>query len=511
MSDVTIKFTSEMSDVIRDFQATQREILKTNRALQRTVADGNRARQGMQGVFGKAIEGARSYALGLVGVGGVVAAINAVRETNKAWMQESAEAGKALDESFRKFRIQSGLRGLEGEKAQASIQRIAVQFPMSDTPVVSAADAARQLVSSGFSAGEGSGAALTEFSKLMGATAATGREVDVTGLAKVVSMYLSSQQMPMTGANLGRVSQNIQSLFKGTNIQVTDMQEFAGIASSLKSAGMSPEEQFAMFSTMVQGYGAPEAATGMRNIIGRMTTAGGSDAKVKALKQIGLKPSDIDLVGEDAGTALTTLRDALAKQSPEQQAIIRTKLFEERGQAQAQFLMESLDLYQQGLDIQRGAGPAYAADVQEAFGGRVMAGRRQQGEAQINAANRDQLNDLYREQIKLTGQQLGIMPIEIARRQGLYSAGIGFGASPESALKGSIGNQAYVDLIEQSVYDKLGGRGSDAGRAMSRDSAEQTKALRDIARNTAKPSKRQTPRGEALSGNQSNAAYRGPQ
>lgn len=91
------------------------------------------------------------------------------------------------------------------------------------------------------------------------------------------------------------------------------MRYLAKQGSALKQAGLSEEEQLASFGVLRKSFEAPDSGVALRNVSMHMATAGGATDKKAALKEIGLKPEDVDMVGESFLDALAKLSEGIAE------------------------------------------------------------------------------------------------------------------------------------------------------------------------------------------------------
>lgn len=328
-----------------------------------------------------------SMAAGYVSVAGAAALwMNANRDI----IQQADEVGAKYDEIFRKFRIQTGLRGIEGKQAQGRILEIAERQSMTSEQ---ATGAATQLVSSGFTAQEASGGSLEEFLRILNASNASGKEVDSVGLAKALAGYLDAQGLDKNEKNVALVGRSVQALFKDTNLQLADLQELAKVASVFKGK-LSIEEQLGAFSSLV-GPGRPgaEAKTGLRNFVLQSATASAQKEKVKSLDEIGLKPTDIDFVGENLDQVLDRLAEGLAKLPEEQRLPVLTKIYEKENAAVVQDLINNRDKITDSYAVQQND-EAFMADVNEATSGRNAALRRLEVRKENRRFKEDRMEEL---------------------------------------------------------------------------------------------------------------------
>jgi hypothetical protein len=340
--------------------------------------------QGLQGVASSIIGISSGYQL-------VTKGVEIWRQANDEIIRQAEETGRIYDDIFRKFRVQSGLAGLQATAAQERILDLAEKNAVEEQE---AGAAVTQLVSSGFAPDDAAGAAGDAFLQIMAATNQTDKQVDRAGMAKVLSQFLGGTGKDLTSENLLDTGVKIQRLFKGTNLQLSTAGALAKEAGAVKGA-LSEEELLASGAALSKTFDDATLSTGIRNIVGRLRTAAASKEKVAALGQLGLKPEDVDFVGENLDEVLGRLQTGLAGVSKEQEAPILKKLFEEAGVAVATNLIENRENIQSFIGLQ-GDRQGFAADVAVAQSGRNAAALRQQIRERRRRAAEDQQGDLVR-------------------------------------------------------------------------------------------------------------------
>lgn len=451
MSSVKIEFTADDHDLLASYQRQQAEILKNQRALLR------------MGEAGKKSTGDTSVGLGkmttqlaqmVLSYGLVTRAASAWMDANREIIQQAEEAGKKYDELFRKFNVQAGLRGLEGEAAKKKILGSAERFAV---PEEQAKAAAQQLVSSGFSTEQATGKALDEVLSILAASNIRGQEVDPTELTLSISKYLNSQGLDLTAENIRSVGRPVQGLFRNTNIQLPQLSALSKEAANF-TGKLSVPEQLATFSQLVDVFEPEVAATGMRNVVGRLATAAETPTRVKALERLGLMPQQVDFVGEGAFDVFGRLQQGLQSVPEEQRAGLLKQLFEERGVAPAQVLLSNLD------EIKRrtaGVGDTggFLSDLAEATSGRNAASIRQDIRRNERRAARDQRDDLVKEELAAALEEEGYSPLSVRLQTGSfgYEGARFFGVSQERALRSNIpfGADVTAEQITQRVNDRM--------------------------------------------------------
>ena len=398
----------EMILSVKDAQAvaawkrSQQSIAAFNRELDK-VGQIQRRNKQQSGQFFKGMStNLVSMAAGYVSVAGSAALlINANREI----LQQTEEVAKKFDEIFRKFRVQSGLRGIEADSARGRILEIAERQAMTSEQ---ATGSATQLVSSGFSPQEASGGSLEEFLRVLNASNASGKEVDSAGLAKALASYLDAQGLDKNEKNVALVGRSVQALFKNTNLQLADLQDLAKV-SSVFAGKLSIQEQLGAYSTLVDSMPASEAKTGLRNFVLQSATASAQKEKVKSLDTIGLKPTDIDFVGENLDQVLDRLATGLAKLPVEEQLPVLTKIYEKENAAVVQSLINKRQKVTSSYAIQNND-KGFMADVDEATSGRNAGLRRAEARRERRRFQEDQQDELKILESEALMEEAGMAP-----------------------------------------------------------------------------------------------------
>lgn len=342
------------------------------------------------------------------------AALNLFIQSNREAVQEAEKAGIKFDDMFRKFRVISGLRGLEAQQAQKRIEEIAVEFALPD---VSQAEAgARQLVSSGASPEQASGDALRALLATLAVSTLQGKDVDTAGLVEGISQFLISQGQQVTGENIRRVGAGILTLSE-TALNFRDIPELAGVAAGFEGK-LTEAQQFAAFATIRDVLPAAEGATGLRNIVNRLAASSAQPSRVRALEQIGLTPADVDFIGETGLEPLRRVQAGIQALPPEQRAAVQTQLFGERAINTARVLFNQLDQIEQRA-AEFADTTAFEQTLKEATTGRANAARRQQLLDEILASRRDEFGDLVANELESELLERGASP---ARRRLVRSA-----------------------------------------------------------------------------------------
>lgn len=462
---VQYEFSATDTGLARTLNNLDKEVAKLDGNMFRLQDRLNRALTGMQKMGG---QGGGSSPLGMplrqvaglaAGYFSVQAALSKALAVGREFSQEGLEASKKWDLLFREFAGQSNLRGGLLKQAESRIKQVGQEVGLD---IENTARAATQMVSSGFSAQEASGESLREFLRGFVASNLAGQQVDMRDLTQATASYLDAQQMEMKAENVRDVIQRVQALYKATNMNFADFSEFARESGPMRNV-LTTAEQIASYATLRQEMTAEEAATGLRNVTQRMRTAAGTKEKVDGLKMLGLRPQDVDMVGEDFMEAMKRLRDAWKKTAPEVQPIALKRIFEERGVAIAQKLMESLDKVAERIKLQAENKTQFEADAKFASQGVNAASRRQENERLAFMANsgRDTA-ELRFQEMRQYMLEKGVSPLRADINVGLARGAYYMGMNSAAAVQmGSDMLPGAGQIIERRVQAKLQGLNLD--------------------------------------------------
>lgn len=357
-SDVTVRMTSDMLDVLRDWQKHNEQIIKNQRQLMKFGRTAKRAGNETKKSVDDSTVSWRKMAFR---VSAAATAVELVRRTVAAAVQENLRLSQSIDEIVNKARdaelklqVQAGQTPAQFERQIPQIRKALLQTPSTD--FFGAIEIQKQLVSSGFRQKDiKSGDALQTVLDLQAATNQFGRDIgDPKEAVKSVAQFLKAQGFDRpTASQIRATGGRLTTLFEGSDIQFPDLSDLAGEASVLRERNVSQIEQLAAFSTLRDVKDSPEAATGLRQVVSRMATFANAPAKVNALRDIGLKPKDVDLVGEEFVPALKRLNAALEGVGDVQQNLVLNKLFGEKGETAAAILLGSLPTIEKRVALQK--------------------------------------------------------------------------------------------------------------------------------------------------------------
>lgn len=441
MAQVRTTFTSDDRDIQKTLEQMHRGMVKLKEDNRQLAAASRKGTQDAARGYAKVGQSIKGVALRIAGPAGIIAGLAAWSRANARVIREAEDIGRKYDEVSRKFQVQSGLAGGKLQEANQQIARIGAGRGFQ--PEV-AAKIATQLVSSGATPEQASGPLLNEFLKQLNAGNAAGRDVNPQELAKAAVSFLNSQDLAVDANNLARVGRPTQRLFRAKNIQVADLAELSKEAASLKGA-LTIDEQLATFAELTQTQPAAKAAVGLRNFVGRLQTAGAQEGKVKALERLGLRPEDVDFVGENQGQILKRLSTGLEKIPEGQRKAALSKIFGEEGTAIASTLIGGRKNVAEAVATARNV-KGFDQDLAVAEGGLAFAERKIDAQAEVRRIRENEGGAIVRKAIQADLDRVGAAPILRELSGTLFDVSRSFGASPETAGRISVfGASGYVE------------------------------------------------------------------
>lgn len=334
--------------------ARQNQILRESKATQAEFL--NSGRQGLQQMNVSARDVVATVTAMVGAYGLVQKAVSGVIAENHRLGQSITDTFRKLDQEELKLQIQAGFTPQQAQAQMPNIEKGLLKTP--STGVAGAIQLQTQLASSGFrKADVDSGDALQTVLDIKAATNQFGESMgDEKEAVLALSMYLKGlgNKAPTSG-NIKDLGKQLVALFATSDIQFTDLKQLAPNAGTLKGFGLDDKEQLAGFSTLVDVMGGEKAATGLRNVVTRMATAAKSQERTDALKELGLKPTDVDISsakdGEKFIPTLEKMSRALKGKKTEDANRILAQLFGDEGQAAASELFnpEKIDLLKQRI------------------------------------------------------------------------------------------------------------------------------------------------------------------
>ena len=465
MPDVVINFASAgEANVVRAWAAQAAAAKAHNQTLGEAYNAAMRADSSLKQLSAAGTKGIRSVAgevkslaMGIIGGGGVLGAMGMWKSANEDILKQAHDTTLAYDELFRKFNIQSGLRGLAGSEAKEKLLDVAHERAV---PEEVAAKAATQLVSSGYDVKEVvQGGAANEFLQGMNAMNQRGAGVDATSLAGAATSFMTAMGVQKDAAGMRGTMSSLFSAFQGTNIQLPDLQQYAAKAGGMKGK-LSFQELIAAGSIHRDlGIASAESASGLEGLVGQAGTAGASKEKVEALSSIGLKPEDIDLIGENFDTMLGRLQGGLSTIPEEQREGVMKKVFEQAGVKFLKPLLEGRGTMQDRIAAMRDSEAGYAGAVRESEQGPGAVAVRQDVQKRRFVEKQDKNDTELRNELSQKNREAGESPFRVGLSETSYSAMRGIGISQETAAGWSFGGYSGSGVEAAQAKQALKAKG----------------------------------------------------
>lgn len=333
--------------------------------------------------------------------------LKAIGQAEEERRRAGAAAEVSIDESLRKFQVQTGTPDSDAGAFRDRILSAATRNAVSNQQ---AAAAATQLASSGMSADMASGQALDVALGFMSATNAAGRDADPAQLIRAISQFNKGSGRGFDSGGLARSAVEVQRLFKGTDIQAGDLESLAKHAASLRmQGGIGASDQLATFSYLRDILGPDVGATAFSQSVTELSTAGADKRKTGLLRRLGLRPEDVDLKGEGLETAFSRLRGGMAGMNESQQAIFMAGLFGRESMRGATTMMDpSVWSEVARRRALMGDEEGYRRDIEIARGGsaaetRIVEAKAERSRASPEAAREENIAREYEEWINKQG------------------------------------------------------------------------------------------------------------
>ena len=224
--------------------------------------------------------------------------------------------------------------------------------------------AATQLAGSGFQGSVESGTLKTILDTIQATSFQGSPEQLVSSFTEALNAY----GLEKTNDNLKAIAVAAQGVFKQTDFQIVELQDFAKNASVFQSAGLSLQQALAGFTTLREVLPAEQSGTGMRNFVSILKTAGGDKSNTAALGKMGLTPQQVDFVGENLQQVLATLKTATEGMDKASRQITLGNLFGRENIASAELLIARQSRIEE-LEQLQGDGKQFEKDRATAAGG----------------------------------------------------------------------------------------------------------------------------------------------
>lgn len=427
-----VEFSATDAGVLRLIQRQEQQFGKLDRKLDAVEKSSRKAAKSGGDGFAKFGEAVKGVGLSLVGGGSLLAGLELIQGANRKVIEQATEIAARYDEANRKWMVQTGLKGIENADAQLRIAQISIGNAQD---VIGGQELATQLVSSGFSSEQASGDSLDAMQDVLASMNQSGHNVDKASLGKAMAGFLTANQLELNGANLRKYGGGLKNLFDGTNVQLDDLPALGKEAGALKSA-LSPQEQLAAAAVLkTQGsQDGSSSATNLRNVVGRLQTASASDTAGPALERLGLKPGDVDFVGERLEEVLGRLEKGFQSVPEEERAGIAKQLVSEAGIASLQTLMDNRGTFRKNIESQADLS-GFESSVEIAQSGVNAANTRLKGQAEVDRLAQYQADEIIEASLAQALREQDFSQAAIDLNASAYQKQRYLGMSPDMAVR----------------------------------------------------------------------------
>lgn len=319
---------------------TKREYFATTQAAQTATMT---ARQGATGA-GISLRQMASEVLAVGAAYRMMAQfIGAAQEANRDLSQSMSDTSRNLQEEELKFQIQAGMTPMQVKAQLPAIRDNLVAMP--STTAAGAIQLQTQIKSSGMNAQDAdSGALLKEYLEVKAATNQWGKDaIDDKLLVRATNQFLKGLGRANIGSkDVRQLNRQMTNLFENSDLQATHLPALASETASLANFGLDMTDQLAYFAGLVDELEAPEAATGLRNVVTRLSTTENSKEKVEALRKLKLKPEDVAVSkgGRGLREAMTVLDARMKGLNQVDRNLLLNQIFGEQGQSAANLILD---------------------------------------------------------------------------------------------------------------------------------------------------------------------------
>lgn len=248
----------------------------------------------------------------------------------------AADEVTELDTLARRLQIQAGLTDPQ-KKVQT--QKIVEQSTIDGVLAEAGFAAATQLAGSGFQNAV-DGGSLKIILDTIQASSFTGAPEE---LVSAFTETLNAYGLEKNNKNLEAIAVAAQSLFKQTDFQLVELADFAKNAAVFESANIGLGQSMAAFTTLREVLPAAESGTGLRNFVNILQGGAATKESANALGQLGLKPDQVDFVGENLNDVIATINVATAQMDEAAKNVALLKVFGRENVASAKLLLANAD------------------------------------------------------------------------------------------------------------------------------------------------------------------------
>lgn len=419
---------------------------------------------------GMAIATGAAYAL--------YAALQKIGQAQREIISRGADQAVDLDTMARKLQIQAGLTDPERQEMS---RQIIEQASGAGLKAEVGFQAATQLAGSGFTDAVDSGTLKTILDTIQASSFQGSPDELVSAFAESLNAY----GLEKTNQNLQQIAVAAQSLFKQTDFQLTELQDFAKNASVFEGANIKIDEALAGFTALREVLPAAESGTGLRNFVNKLQAGDLTKENKDNLARIGVDAEQVDFVGESLVQVIQTIRDATQKMPEADRNAALGKMFGTENVASARLLLESSNRIQELQKSQ--ADPAqFMKDRETAATGMQANRNRLENDALLNSTQfGEKLNELdlrnknFDNKLEAVRQELAASDVPLAGTAGVVSTAI-VGTMNDAVGGGEVERSVTVLSL---VLERFFGRSEQ----VQKDQLEETKKLRETVERQQQP------------------------
>ena len=367
-------------DRIRAIKEEERERKRVDREAAKQAKLIAKIHEEQNAAVQRGVDQVKNWATAAISVGAAYQTVSNIVgkmiDQHQKLIDQENQAADRQDARARGFQVQAGLNALGAKKGKESVGKVALANAASlDTT----SEIATQLVSSGFTPEAASGKAADIVLKLMAGSNsqnASGKE-----FAQTASQFLAATGQDKNEKNLEAVAVAVQQAYRGSDLEAGDLTQISGKIESMRGK-VTPNEILSSFMVMREKTGKERASTAQQHFYQRLTGAADDPERVDQLTKLGLKPADVDFIGENQQQVLQRLHGGLMKLKPEARAPLMQRLFgiESGGTIEGLITDQGkLPGYEKLLTNRE----AFYADAATAQGGRDAARRRMEVAKQL--------------------------------------------------------------------------------------------------------------------------------
>lgn len=395
------------------------------RASKKAGDDGKKSMDGCAESIGSAIEKTAGWAAGLLSIS---SGFNLVVSANKAAREEAEKLGREYDALINKVATLGNMSALQKEETQKTLMGVAKELSWTKEQATASALALMGAGGTEISAEEAAGPMNLALGKMIAASGEL--DADPRTIATNSVNYLKATGQPLTGESLMAMGKRAVAL-DNTNFTLANIPDVAKVAGGMTR--LTPEEHFAYQASLQDLYptGA-EAATAFRSVYSSMTTKGNSKTVQKAMKNLGVKAEDADILGEDFDAAIGAYEKAYNAAPAESRDNDMADIFGTENVGAMLFLMRNRKKSRANLEAQKNT-EAFDSKVAIATSGRNAGERRMDLELGELRVKQDQQDDLVAKQREILFLKQGEPAAHNAINAAGYSAMRSLGVSQRTA------------------------------------------------------------------------------